>query len=241
MYKKTLALALLAGAHLMAHAALQGRDADHNVSNGYEAYYDTVLNVTWWADAGLIADVSYATAQQNAQMASLGGVSGWRLPTTAPVDGVAFSYNQGSAYGTDGKKDLGYRITAPGNELSYMYYVNLQGSAGVGFSGDVTVGGATFRGITGATYWTGTVANDNKTSCQPGGTFGGCQWVFETGLGLQDYYTLSTPGVGPTRASAWLVHNGDVFATAVPEPQTWALMVAGLGMLAKLRRGRRGG
>jgi PEP-CTERM motif len=32
---------------------LQGRDLDGNAANGFEAYYDTVLNITWLADANL--------------------------------------------------------------------------------------------------------------------------------------------------------------------------------------------
>lgn len=240
MNKSLLVLILLTGAHALSHAALQGRDTDGNAANGVEAYYDTQLGVTWWADAGLFPDLSYSDAVAAAAGATLGGVSGWRLPGTAPVNGTGFSYDQGSAYATDGTKDLGYNIVAPGNELSYMYYVNLQGSAGTGLYGDVTEGGATILGLTGGTYWTGTVANDGKTSCQPASVYQGCRWVFESGLGLQDYYTLNQPGVGPTLASAWLVHDGDVFAaTAVPEPETWAMMLAGLGLVCRFGRTRR--
>jgi hypothetical protein len=34
-----------------AQASLQGRDADGNAANGFEAYYDNVLGITWLADA----------------------------------------------------------------------------------------------------------------------------------------------------------------------------------------------
>ena len=50
-----LAAGLLSGA---AHAALQGRDLDGNLST-FEAYYDTVLNATWLANANQGAGSSY--------------------------------------------------------------------------------------------------------------------------------------------------------------------------------------
>jgi hypothetical protein len=34
---------------------LQGRNLDNNISNGYEAYYDPALNITWIADTQLIS------------------------------------------------------------------------------------------------------------------------------------------------------------------------------------------
>ena len=34
-----------------AQASLQGRDVDGNAANGFEAYYDNVLGITWLADA----------------------------------------------------------------------------------------------------------------------------------------------------------------------------------------------
>lgn len=56
-------LALCAG---FAQAALQGRDLDGHISNGFEAYYDTALDITWLADANVFVTQlnELATAQE---------------------------------------------------------------------------------------------------------------------------------------------------------------------------------
>ncbi len=45
-----LALVAALGISGTTHAALQGRDLDGNLAT-FEAYYDTVLDITWLADA----------------------------------------------------------------------------------------------------------------------------------------------------------------------------------------------
>ena len=58
-----------------------------------------------------------------------GGYDDWRLPTLTPVNGVRFN----RIFHCDGSADYGYGIAAPGgasagftgNELAYMYHVNL--------------------------------------------------------------------------------------------------------------------
>jgi hypothetical protein len=69
-------------------ATLQGRDLDGDASNGFEAYYDTTLNITWLADAsyaktsGASADGLMSRLQANkwAESIDVHGVQGWRLP-----------------------------------------------------------------------------------------------------------------------------------------------------------------
>lgn len=248
MNKKVLVLSLVASLPAVSHAALQARDVYSDLDHRIEAYYDDVAHVTWWADAGVATDVSFQAAEAFAATSSMGGVTGWRLPTLQPVDPVSyngtFSYDQSQANGTDGTLDIGYDVrqvqSGPhagevASELSYMYYENLQASAGSGLVGDVTVGSATFRNISGGTYWTGVVADDGLKSCDAGGVYQGCRWVFESGFGLQSYYSLNSPDVGPTLASVWLVHDGDVFASPVPEPASWVMLLAGGVALARRR------
>lgn len=55
----------------LANAALQGRDLDGNAANGFEAFYDTKLNITWLADANLY-ETQYAQAtNKNAFIADI--------------------------------------------------------------------------------------------------------------------------------------------------------------------------
>jgi hypothetical protein len=120
----TLNLGFSAGAH----AALEGRDLDGDLAT-FEAYYDTVLDITWLADAhyaqtsGYDADgkMNWTAANAWADQLNLYGYDDWRLPTVEPVNGISYNYTPRN----DGSTDWGYNITSPNSELGYMYYVNL--------------------------------------------------------------------------------------------------------------------
>ncbi|MFQ5645114.1 MAG: hypothetical protein ACE5FQ_15670, partial [Thiogranum sp.] len=67
---------------------LQGRDLDGNPAT-FEAYYDTMLDITWLADANYANTVglsfngriSWAQAFSWTNALNVNGVTGWRLPT----------------------------------------------------------------------------------------------------------------------------------------------------------------
>ncbi len=125
---------------LSAHAALQGRDADGNTANGFEAYYDTVLDITWLADAnhaystgvatGTFGSMTWADTQSwlagsvNAG-AGLHGVTGWRLPSATLAHPGGYTWSTGLADYASGAADYGINHNQPSHELGYMYYVNL--------------------------------------------------------------------------------------------------------------------
>ena len=135
MKQKHLILALVSGLLVSgaAQAALQARDL--NGSTTPNAYYDTVLKITWLANANLAATNTFgvsgigaggtmtlATAQSwiaAMNTADYLGYSDWRLPTTAPINGSAFNYN----WSTTGTTDNGYNVSAPGTT-----YAGNQGS-----------------------------------------------------------------------------------------------------------------
>lgn len=89
----TILLPMLLVIGTSAGAALQGRDLDRSRA-GYEAYYDTVRNVTWLADADYAytsgrstnGKLSFAEALSWAEQLELYGVRGWRLPVVRPLD-----------------------------------------------------------------------------------------------------------------------------------------------------------
>jgi hypothetical protein len=228
-----------------AQASLEGRDLDGNAMT-YEAYYDTVLDITWLADAnyartsGYDSDgkMSWSDAMTWAENLVVGNVDTWRLPTLSPLDSVAFS--TGFTYG--GMSDVGYNISAPGtmyagstaSELAYMYYVNLGNMARYDISGvdtgcfvsasDSCLDNAgPFTNIQAAnlSMWTDTSYPLDSTRA----------WSFRLGDGAQGHNPMSS------ERFAWAVASGDV--AAIPEPETWAMMLAGLALVGYNLKRRR--
>ena len=231
-----------------AQAALQGRDLNGSAGS-FEAYYDTVLDITWLADANYAKTSGYDTdgamtwGDANTWAASLSLSDGvrvydnWRLPTVKPIIAGMFNY----AFATDGSTDGGYNISAPGSvyehsiggEMAYMYY-NTLGNPGYftpagAFSGCYVNSANTcldnvgpFSNLQAEVYWTDLEYAPNRVS----------GWAF----GMNDGNQLA----GNSKADsyyAWAVSSGDV--AAVPEAQTYALMLAGLGLIGWRVRQRR--
>jgi hypothetical protein len=76
------------------------------------AYYDPDADLTWLADANAAGTaMNWVDANDWAAGLSVGGVGGWRLPDTNPVDGTTADDAIISFIGTE---DRGYNISAPG-------------------------------------------------------------------------------------------------------------------------------
>jgi hypothetical protein len=218
----------------MAQAALNDR--------GGGLLYDDVLNVTWLQDANYaktsgytgVQDIdggmTWTVAKTWADNLVYGGYSDWRLAANTPV-GADWSYG----YSPDGTTDRGYNITSTHSELSYMYYVNLglkgyYNTSGAdqpdwGVFGNGTWGGqkdfALVKNLRSLDYWSGTASTPDRA------------WYFKTVDGFQgDVYQ----GV---RMHAWAVRDGDVAVTPVPEPETYAMMLVGLGLIGGIARRRK--
>jgi hypothetical protein len=207
--------------------------------------YDDVLNVTWLQDANYAKTSGYDADGQmdwNAATAWAANLvyhdsvrnvdlSGWRLASNTPINGVSFNVFES----TVGSSDIGFNITSPNAELSYMFYVNLglkgyYSSEGLyqpgyaGIFGDGTSGGQNNVGIVtnfqSGSYWSGTENAD----------FDPTAWVFHTSNGRQVNNFYKFNGF----LYSWAVRPGDV--AAVPEPETYALMLAGLGLIGLVLR-----
>jgi hypothetical protein len=222
----------------MAQAAL--------IDRGGGLLYDDVLDVTWLQDAnyaktsGYDADGMMNWTDANIWASDLNisrfageSLTGWRLAANTPV-GADWNYE----WLNDGSTDYGFNITSPHSELSYMYYVNL------GLKGYYSPSGAhqpdygIFRN---GTDWGGQADVGLVKNLQAGGYWSGTAyapdpasyaWFFSTYYGSQSYLRQFH------ELYAWAVRPGDVVA-AVPEPETYAMLLAGLGLLgvgAKRRR-----
>jgi hypothetical protein len=194
---------------------LLGRDLDGNVANGFEAYYDTELNITWLTDANYARTssfdtdgrMSWATANSWAQSLIIAGISGWRLPQANPVNGQAY-----------GPGDTGSSITSPNSELAHLYWSTLKNKI-TGLADDtVNFGPFNNTNTKGANgiyyYWTSntypTATNTNSDIKK--------YFFFDTSIGFQYFVE------GTFEAAAWAVHPGDV---AVYSTAKWLNPVSG--------------
>ncbi|MBW8363350.1 MAG: PEP-CTERM sorting domain-containing protein [Rhizobium sp.] len=237
-----MALVTVLGLSGTAQAALQGRDLDGNLA-AFEAYYDTDLNITWLANANANGPMTWAAANTWAANLSFYDVvnnityDNWRLPTVNPVNGTSFNYTTSF----DGSTDVGYNVSeqgtlfagSTGSEMAHLYYNTLnnkgycpvstncspapQGGWGLNNTGPFTnlqVGG----------YWSATeYAPDTAVYA----------WYFAFNSGLQ--YSVGKNAY----LSALAVSPGDIGIAAVPEADTWAMLLAGLGLVGAVTGRRR--
>lgn len=268
MFTRTPGIPFLAAAWVVAtgfsypaHAVLQGRDLNGSAGS-FEAYYDTVLDITWLADANYGAGSAYDDSgsytgsttdgrmswdNAKAWVANLNpygsGITGWRLPTTNPIDGTTLNDNVISYIGTE---DRGYNVSAPGtlyagstaSEMAHLFYNTLGNKAYCdpatstvsSCSGPQPGWGLTNTGpfsnvpvVGNVSYWSDTEYALDASNA----------WAFSFKDGSQS-------GTGTTKIvgyKAWAVHSGDV--GAVPEPEAWGLMLSGLALVGAAARRRR--
>ena len=201
------------------HAALQARDL--NGDTNADAYYDTVLDITWLKDAnfastsGFDADgkMTWANATSWAAGLDVFGVGGWRLPSTTDLGtpGCDFSLPPGGT-------DCGYKVSPASSEMAHMFYVTL-GNKGFDDAGYGLANAGPFVNLspTGI-YWSET------TAATTGGT---AAWMFWQQFGYQE------PNLKSNENYAWAVHSGDV--AAVPEAPSYVLLLAGLAVVCARR------
>lgn len=227
-----------------AYAALQGRDVDKDASNGFEAYYDTVLDITWLADAnyaktsGAYADAFptggmwWDFAVTWTQNLNYFGATDWRLPKVISK----------ISSGTLADVSAGRGAAALESELGYMYYTHLRlGDNPTPSSGTIALSGVPdgyIKNFVADLYWTSDRFAGNQSLAWG-------LWTSYPFAGSQAY----VPRVLPEYA--WAVHDGDPFGVkvvvpdtpplpAVDEPSSAMLLLVGLGVAAHMLRQRKG-
>lgn len=232
--------------------------------DGY--FYDTVLDITWAPDTNYaktfgLSDTGLITQQGASFLAggflyfnAASGVlhSDWRLPTLGPDVGDF----DPSVEGSNGRRPTGQGATGTGwgtpdnsgiySELGWMFYANLGGlprceavadepcefnpNYGLPDHGYGPEKGP-FTNLLLDFYWT-----DVRVQGPGYDTF--YAFTFDDGNQNPRAPRNGREGV----AYVWLVHDGDVAAAPtapVPEPATWALMLAGFGAMGAALRRRR--
>jgi hypothetical protein len=172
--------------------------------------YDDVLNITWTRQAGDGVIRGWGDSSLWAANLVLGGYDDWRLPwgsVSAQAGPVTSLVNCASATQT----------ACRDNELGYMFFYNLGGTFGQDATGTQTaVGGEVLTGIQ-PLHWSGTAFDPNIVLVW---------WGLFYGAG-----NAGSNFTGATGAYAWAVRDGDVAVAAIPEPEIYAMMLAGLGLL----------
>jgi hypothetical protein len=240
-----LACAAIAGnAHAVAVAGqgtwetrLLGRDINGNAVAGNADsavfLYDTVLDVTWLRDANYAQTSGYYSLYSDGRMnwvavntwaANLvvGAYDDWRLPTLQPVNGTSFNYDQTF----DGTSDRGYAATGTGwgtaSEMGHLFYVTL-GNTQAPFSDTALSNTGDFQNLQSSAYWSGLVYATSPSNV----------WTFNPGDGRQGRNSKND------LLRAMAVRPGDVLVSPIPEPETYALMLAGLGLVGFMARRRK--
>jgi len=180
--------------------------------------YDDVLDITWLADAnyaktsGYDSDgrMNWSTANTWAANLVYEGYDDWRLPSALNQDGSG--------------PCQGYNCSS--SEMGYMFYNNLGATAYYSvLLGTNTVNLALFSNLKSYVYWSGTMDALGSVN-HPSN--------FMTEFGFQ---YLNLPSY---ESYAWAVRDGDIAVAApIPEPEVYAMLLAGLGLLSAVAKRRR--
>jgi hypothetical protein len=206
---KGLAALAVAGALTMGSVGTQAALFDR----GGGMIYDSDLNITWLQDWNVNGLMLWDQANSWAEGLTVGGFTDWRLPVAADTWCQGYGCASELAHmfydvfgGTSGKS-----VLSGANTANLSMFVNIQDDLEPSF----------------AAYWMGT-----EDVHHPG--YHKELWMIDAGGGIFGGGVQGATG-DPERLYAVAVRPGDVISAA-PEPETWALMLLGLGAMAGLGR-----
>ena len=184
--------------------------SDFNTSNG---------QMNWW---GATAWVNYLNGT------SYAGLTNWTLPQVTPVNGINFlptaSFN--------GSTDRGFNtnaVNATASQLAYLYYNELDNlalydTAGKTQAGWGLVNTGPFSNIQSGAYWFSPDYDGGTLTNTPGDP----KWA------VLFMATNGAQGFGPKNTFYY-----STAVAAVPEPETYAMFLAGLGLMGFMSRRRK--
>jgi len=212
--------------------SLQARDLDGNAGNGPEAFYDTVLDITWLRNADVNGLMRWDTAVSWAAGLDVNGIRGWRLPTMIDTGapgcdlgwgGTDCGFNVQTKSGDPTRYEAGQTVYS---EMGHLYYITLGNTVPPCCSGGLS-NKADFQNLRDYYYWYGLQYALNANQA----------WSLVAFVGDQRPTSIQTDPNTYEFFNAMAVRTGDV--VAVPEPLTGAMMLVGLGaMVAAVRRRR---
>jgi hypothetical protein len=194
------------------------------VDRGGGMIYDTDRNITWlqnWSFQSNDGRLTWDSALAWASSLVYGGFDDWRLPSTLANDPSCAEHTSAShPLGI-----VGFGMNCTGSEMGHLWYDELGNTAG-----SFTNKGP-FINMHSDLYWSA----DRAVFVNPP-TADGLSWVFTINDGYQGIANAGPLGLGG-ELYAVAVRTGDV-AAPVPEPETYAMMLAGLGLVGTMARRR---
>lgn len=227
---------------------LQARDLDND--GIVDAYYDSGLNISWLANANALANpdegfngqVSFDDAVAWASSLNVAGITGWHLPTINISNcstgwGVNFWNGEANpahfAGAGVGGGVCGYNVQTDTSDMAHMFMVTLGNESISGTDNGTLTNTGPFSNLQGYGYWFSLdhyLNDDGKENESEA-------WRYSFNAGRQD------PMPKTELLHAWAVYDGDIgkvgMLAPVPEPETYTMMLAGLGAMALVARRRR--
>jgi len=192
-------------------AASWGANATLEPRLNGQAYYDTETDLTWTADMN---PIGYKTINEHLDILSnwtVDGIGGWRIPTGSEIYDITMNnasciINEGPPFCSPDSQFTA-TFTDTSDDWGIAYWYNLQAQDNADYS-----------------FWSALGSDGN--------------YYFVYNASVMGYVHIGFEGAGNfIQLAAWPVHTGDVAAiSAVPEPSTYAMLLAGLGLVGFMGR-----